>query len=367
MISRFPFYRQLDEMDCGPTCLKMIAAHHGKTFSLQYLREKSYYNRNGVSLKGIIEAADQIGLRTMPVKIPFYKNGNGGPSFEDAPLPCIVHWSQEHFIVVYKYDKKKVWIADPAKGKHKLDHNVFQKGWVSDGNKGVALLLDTTPDFYKAEEETLDKQSFGFLLKYLLNYRKLLLQLLVGLLLASLFQLVIPFLTQSIVDVGIENQNINFIWLILIAQLMIFVGQTSVSLLQSWILLHVSTRINVSLISDFLIKLMRLPIGFFDAKMTGDLLQRITDHTRIESFLTSSTLSILFSVVNLLVFGIVLFIYNIPIFLIFFFSSVIYLVWITIFLKKRKEIDYQRFGEIIQQPKCSHRIDSRHAGNQTSK
>lgn len=346
MFKKFPFYRQLDIMDCGPTCLKMISRHHGKNFTLQYLRDRSYYTRNGVSVKGIMEAADSIGFRTVPVKVPL--DDPRIPSLANAPLPCIVHWNQNHFVVLYKYDSKGAWIADPASGKYKLTHEDFKKNWISDGEKGVALLLEPTPDFYTHEGELIDKKGFVFLFKYLLPYRLFLFQLIIGLLLGSLFQLVFPFLTQSIVDIGIENQNIEFIWLILIGQLMIFLGQTIVSILQSWILLHVSTRINVSLISDFLIKLMKLPIAFFDAKMIGDLLQRIGDHSRIESFLTSSTLSILFSFVNLLTFGAVLLLYNWTIFLVFVLASTLYILWILVFLKKRKEVDYQRFNELSE-------------------
>lgn len=348
MLKTFPFYKQLDQMDCGPTCLKMISAYYGNNYSLQYLREKTFFSRSGVSLKGIIDAAQNIGLRTMPVKIYFNQNEVKKASLLEAPLPCIVHWNQRHFVVVYKYSKKYVWIADPANGKHKIDHQSFQKNWLSDGQKGIALLLDTTPDFFQHVGQKINKQGFGFLFKYLHPYKKLLFQLSIGLILASLFQLIVPFLTQSIVDIGIENQNIPFIWLILIAQLMVFVGQTTVNVLQSWILLHVSTRINVSLLSDFLIKLMKLPIGFFDAKMVGDLLQRIGDHNRIEAFLTGSTLSVIFSIVNLFVFGGVLLVYNFSIFLTFVIASVFYVSWIFIFLKKRKEVDYQRFGELSQ-------------------
>jgi ATP-binding cassette subfamily B protein len=240
----------------------MIAAHHGRTYSLPYLRDKSYYSRNGVSMQGIMEAAEHIGYRTLPVKVPFSQNGHAEPNLLEAPLPAIVHWNQQHFVVVYKANKKHIHVADPAQGKFKLDHQSFKKSWLSDGDQGIALLLETTPDFYSREGEELDKTSFGYLFRYLIPHKKLLLQFALGLLLASVFQLIFPFLTQSIVDVGIKNQNIGFIYLILIAQLMLFVGQTSVSFIQNWIVLHIGTRLNISLISDFLIKLMRLPIGF---------------------------------------------------------------------------------------------------------
>lgn len=348
MLKRFPYYRQLDAMDCGPTCLRMIAEHYGKSFSLDFLRGKSHISREGVSAKGISVAAENIGMRTMAVKLPFESPDESTPGLLNAPLPCIVHWNQQHFIVVYKTDKKHVWIADPAEGKFKLTHSEFKKSWFSDSKLGVALIVEPTPKFYEQESEPTDKAGFAYLFKYLTPYRKLIFQLFLGLLLGSLFQLVFPFLTQAIVDIGIENQNVGFIWLILAAQLMIFFGQTTVQVLQSWILLHVSTRINVSLISDFLIKLMRLPIAFFDTKMIGDLMQRIGDHTRIEAFLTTSTLQIIFSFVNFIVFGAVLLIYNVDIFLIFLVSSVLYILWIFVFLKKRRDVDYRRFQELSQ-------------------
>jgi len=270
MLKQFPIYRQLDAMDCGPTCLRMIAAHHGKFFTLETLREKAHFARDGVSARGIIEAGENIGLRMMAVQLPF-SSSNEEADFLEVPLPCIVHWNQNHFVVVFKTEKKHVWIADPESGEQKLTHTEFNKYWISDGAEGIVILSETTPQFYEQEGEEIDKQGFGYLLSYLRPYRKLLFQLFLGLLLGSLFQLIFPFLTQAIVDIGIDNQNIGFIWLILAAQLMIFFGQTVVQVLQSWILLHVSTRINVSLISDFLVKMMRLPIAFFDTKMIGGM------------------------------------------------------------------------------------------------
>ena len=248
MLKQFPFYKQLDAMDCGPTCLRMIAAHHGKFFSLESLRESSFISREGVSAKGISLAAERLGFRTATVQLPFSSDLENELGLIDAPFPMIVHWKQNHFVVVFKIDKKYVWIADPDDGKHKLTHAEFKKNWLSDNESGVAILLETTPKFYEQTGEKNNKAGFSYLFKYLIPYRKLIFQLFIGLLLGSLFQLIFPFLTQAIVDIGIENQNIGFIWLILVAQLMIFFGQTAVQTLQSWILLHVSTRINVSLI-----------------------------------------------------------------------------------------------------------------------
>lgn len=346
MLDRFPHYYQLDFMDCGPTSLRIIAKYYGRNYSLQYLREHSYIDREGVSLQGIIEAAEHIGMRTLPVKLPFQGQSKEHAYLTTAPLPCIVHWRQEHFLVVYKISKKFIWISDPAAGKFKLDHETFKKHWLSDGDMGIGLLLEPTPEFYQKGREKSDRANYLFLTTYLKPYRRFFVQLLLGLFLGSLFQLVFPFLTQAIVDVGIQNQNIGFIYLILIAQLMLFLGQTSVSVIQNWLLLHIGTRINVSLISDFLIKLMKLPIGFFDAKMVGDLLQRISDQSRIESFLTNSTLNFIFSAFNLLVFGVVLLIYDFRIFGIFLASSILYIIWIFVFLRRRKEVDYRRFQEL---------------------
>ena len=333
-------------MDCGPTCLRMVAKHFGQSFSLPFLRDKCYIDRNGVSLRGISEAAELIGLKTLAVKIPTTGKKNE-PSLAEAPMPTIVHWNQNHFVVAYKISKSHVWIADPGSGKYKLTISEFEKSWISDGNTGVVLLLEPTNDFGREEMEGETKEKgFSFIFGYLKPHKKLLFQLCIGLLLGTVFQLIFPFLTQSLVDIGIETKNLNFIHLVLAGQLALFVGSTSVRFIQSWILLHVSVRINVNLIADFLIKLMHLPLGYFDSKNTGDLLQRISDHKRIESFLTTSSLSILLSIVNIVVFGVVLIIYSVPIFLIFLIASILYIGWIFFFLRLRKEVDYIAFRQL---------------------
>ncbi len=348
MKKRFPAYKQLDAMDCGPSCLKIIAQYYGKFFSLQSLREKCSINREGVSLLGISDAAELIGFRTVGSRIDFEKLK------DEVPLPCIAHWNQRHFVVIYDIKSKKgedmICISDPAHGKVKYSKKEFLKAWASTVNnnkeEGVVLMLEPTPDFFKQEDEQLNKKSFRFLFSYLKPHKRYLFQLVLGLILGSLLQLIFPFLTQSIVDIGINNQDLGFITLILIAQLVLFISQTSVEFIRSWILLHISTRINVSLISDFLIKLMKLPIGFFDQKMIGDLMQRISDHTRIESFLTGSSLQILFAFVNLIIFAIVLGIYSLKILLIFLIGSALYAAWVSVFMKKRREIDYKRFSQM---------------------
>lgn len=341
----FKHYRQLDSMDCGPTCLRMIAQHYGKSYSLPFLRERCYIDRAGVSLKGISEAAEHIGFRSLAVKIPF-KNKRHEPSLLEAPLPAVLHWNQNHFVVAYKANKKHVWIADPSDGKHKLRIHEFEKSWISDSDQGVALLLEPGNEFYKDDLEEETKTGFGFIFQYIKPYRKLMVQLILGLLLGTVFQLIFPFLTQSLVDIGIDTKNLNFIYIVLAGQLMLFFGSTTVRFIQSWILLHISVRLNVNLISDFLIKLMKLPLGFFDSKNTGDLLQRISDHRRIESFLTNSSLSILLAVTNIIIFGLVLIVYSLKIFLIFLIASVLYVLWVFIFLKMRKEVDYRAFQQM---------------------
>ncbi len=343
-MASFPFYKQLDAMDCGPSCVRMIAKFYGKSYSLQTLREKSYLSRDGVSMMGISEAAESIGFRTMGVSLTPEK------LFSTAPLPLVVHWKQNHFVVVYKVTKDTVYVADPAFGLVKYTKAEFLKNWISvqqDGEKkGLALLLETTPDFYAEEGEVVDKSSFRFLLSYIKPHRKYIVQLILGMLLGSMLQLLFPFLTQSIVDVGINNNDINFIYLILIAQLVLFISRMSVDFIRGWILLHLSTRMNISLISDFLIKLMKLPLGFFDIKLIGDILQRIGDHRRIEHFLTTSSLNIIFSLFNLVIFGIVLAIYSWKILLLFIFGSFLYFLWLSIFMRKRRELDFKRFSKL---------------------
>ena len=344
----FTFYRQLDAMDCGPSCLRMVAAHYGRQYSLQFLRERSYIDREGVSLRGIAEAAEQIGFTTVAVKMPFDSDDPEAAALTHAPLPAIVHWKQRHFVVVYRFRKKHVWIADPAKGLLKLSQREFLDGWQSDGEEGIALLLEPTPEFYAEEGEQIKRTSWRHLFGYLRPYRQLVWQLLIGLIVGGVLQLLFPFLTQAVVDIGIENQDLHFIWLILLAQLMLFLGQTSVQFIQSWILLHIGTRVNISLISDFLRKLMRLPIAFFDTKMIGDLLQRIGDQRRIEQLLTTSSLSVLFSAFNLVLFGFVLGWYHRGILLIFVVASLLYLGWIFLFLRRRAVVDHQRFEQLAE-------------------
>ncbi|MCX6222326.1 MAG: peptidase domain-containing ABC transporter [Bacteroidia bacterium] len=343
---RFPFYKQLDAMDCGPSCLRMIAKYYGKNISLQTIRKMSFLTREGVSFLGLSDAAESLGMRSVGARVGFQQLS------EEIPLPAVVHWKNEHFVVVYGVKRGKVQVADPAFGLISYKREEFLKGWsgITDENsaKGLVLIIEPTPDFYQLQDEKIDKSSFTFLFSYFRNQKKFLWQLLLGLILGSLFQLIFPLLTQSMVDVGINNQDIGFVTLILIAQLILFVSQMTVEFFRGWILLHLTTRLNISLISDFLIKLMKLPIAYFDTKMIGDLLQRIGDHTRIENFITNQTLTVLFSMVNLFVFSIVLALYSWTILLIFLLGSALYVAWIVLFLKRRRELDFHRFRQLSE-------------------
>lgn len=349
-MKKFPFYKQPDTKDCGPTCLRIVSKYYGKSISLQQIRALSETTREGSSLLGLSDAAENLGFRSLGVQVDFKT------LVEEVPLPCVVHWNKNHFVVVYKADKNnKIYISDPSYGLITYNQEEFIKAWIGENanentEEGIALILETTPAFFQTEFDNEEsKASFSFLSKYLFKYKSLVLQLAVGLLAGSLLSLVFPFLTQSIVDVGIQNQDINFIYLVLLAQIMLFFGRMGIETIRSWILLHLSARINISIISDFFIKLMKLPISFFDTRMTGDIMQRINDHHRIEQLLTSSSLNTLFSLVNLIIFSIVLLLYDYRLFIVYLVGAVAYIGWISFFLKKRKELDYKRFSQVSQE------------------
>jgi ATP-binding cassette subfamily B protein len=343
----FPTYRQLDQMDCGPTCLRMIAKHYGKNYSPESLRNMSSATREGVSLLGISDAAEKIGFKTLAASIDLKQLD------EEVIFPCIIHWNQNHYVVIppqncsIKNPKARLLIADPAHGLVKLDQPTFLNSWISkSNNQGIVLLLEPTPLFYQQEDDPKVNTGFTFLFQYIKPYKKYIGQLLLGMILTSLLSLIFPFLTQSMVDFGVNHQNIGFIKLVLISQLVLFAGTTAVEMIRSWIILHMNSRINISIISDFLIKLMKLPIRFFDTKMIGDITQRISDHSKIEYFLTTNTLNTLFSFVSLLVFSLVLGIYSFKVLIIFLGGSTLSVLWIILFLKNRKELDYKRFQQL---------------------
>ncbi|MEO6976956.1 MAG: peptidase domain-containing ABC transporter [Mucilaginibacter sp.] len=334
----FTHYKQPDQMDCGPTCLRMVAKHYGRNFSVQTLRKLCEINREGVSLLGISDAAEKTGFRSLGVKLSVAQ-------IKEAELPCILHWRQNHFVVLYKIKNHKYYLADPAAGLVTLNEADFTRNWVGDkeNEEGIAMLLSPTPQFYEQDDEKGTEVSWSFLFRYLIAYRKLVLQLLFGLGIGSLLQLIAPFLTQSVVDIGINTRNLNFVYIILIAQTALIIGRVSVEFIRSWILLHISTRINISILTDFLIKLMKLPMSFFDTKMTGDIMQRMNDQKNIQTFLTGSTLSTVFSMFNLVVFSVVLAYYNIGVFFVFAVSSALYIGWIVLFLKRRRALNYKSF------------------------
>ena len=367
----FPYYTQLDAMDCGPTSLRIVAQYYGRHYSLQNLRERCHLTREGVSLLGISDAAESIGFRTTGVKITWEQLR------DEALLPCIVHWNQQHFVVVYKIEKKRgkwrVYVSDPASGLLEYSEEQFLKAWIqirelpdaadqSDGpdrdtrsgppassfrssGRGIALLLEPTPAFYREKGDEDKRLKPGYLLQYLRPYKNYLAQLALAMLTASVLSLILPFLTQSVVDKGIGTGNLSFVVMMLVAQVVLVLGQTANNLIRSWLMLHMTTRISISLISDFLSKLMRLPIAFFDSKMVGDIMQRIGDYDRIQSFLTGSLLSMAMAVVSFVIYGAVMGGYDPTILGIFLLGSALYVGWILLFMKRRRKLDYMRFQE----------------------
>ncbi|MDB5029328.1 MAG: transporter related [Mucilaginibacter sp.] len=337
LMLKFPHYKQQDQRDCGPTCLRMVAKHYGRNFPIQKLRTLCFINRRGVSLLAISEAAEKIGFRSLGVKLTI-------DQLKEAELPCLLHWRQNHFVVLYKIKRGVFYIADPAKGLVNYTEQEFAKNWF--GHKemydGISLLLSPTPKFFEQEDEK-KKLNWWSILRYFYAYRQLFIQLIFGLSIGTLLSLITPFLTQSMVDIGINTRNISFVYLILIAQVMLFIGNMSVNFIRSWILLHVSSRINISILTDFLMKLMKLPVSYFETKTTGDIMQRMSDQRDIESFLTGTTLSTLFSMINLVIFTIILVYYNAVIFMVSLISTILYTVWIVAFLKRRREINYKQF------------------------
>ena len=344
-MSRFPFYQQPDAMDCGPTCLRMIAKYYGCTLSLQKLRTLSETTREGSSLLYLSRAAEAVGFRTLGVKVNFQK------LIQEAPFPCIISWQQNHFVVVHKIKKDKIFVVDPAHGHIIFSTKDFLEGWIganatTETREGIVLLLEPTPKLEQSEEDNRSlQQGLGFLFQYVLRYKRLMTQLFIGLIATSILQLISPFLTQSVVDIGIKNANLHFVYLVFIAQVLLFLGRTSIQLIRSWLLLHIGTRINIAIISDFFIKLMKLPMAFFDVKMMGDMMQRIHDHGRIRKLLTITTLNIFFSFIQLIIFVPFLIWYNVQLFWIYCIGNILYVLWILLFLNKRKVLDYKQFAQ----------------------
>lgn len=339
----FPITFQHDSMQCGIACLQMICKHFGREYSLDFLSKLCFATNEGVSLLGINDAANKLGLKTLCVKASMNE-------LDQISLPAILHWNQKHFVVLYKIKKgRKYYIADPGKGLTTHTNKEMQEHWLSTNSKGVAMMLEPTPHFYDTKNASgvgeKEIHSFRFLYGYVRRYYKYFGMIAVGLALGSIIQLVLPFLTQAIVDKGIKHQDLNIILLILFGQLMLTISRTFIDFLRRWILLRISMKINISLISDFFIKLLKLPMSFFDTKLLGDLMQRMNDHGRVNNFLTQNVLNIVFSLLTLIVFSVVLVIYDKFVFLVFLIGSMLYGGWIALFLKRRKVIDYELFEQ----------------------
>lgn len=335
----FTYYKQQDSLDCGPTCLRMVAKHYGRSFSIQKLRELCFTGRGGTTMWNISDAAEKIGLRSLGVRITLEQ-------LKDVQLPCILHWRQNHYVILYKIKNSIYHIADPARGLIALPEKEFTKNWFSHKElyDGISLLLGPIASFYEMEDDEGSGVKWTTIFRYYYNYKQLFFQLILGLMVGTLIQLVTPFFTQALVDTGINTRNLSFVYLILIAQFMLFFGSLTVNFVRSWILLHISVRINVSILTDFLLKLMKLPMSFFESKTTGDIIQRMSDQQKIESFLTGTALNTLFSLVSLIVFTIALVYYNPVIFFISLVTTGIYMLWIVIFLKRRRELNYKQFS-----------------------
>lgn len=344
-MTKIPFIKQHDSMQCGTACLFMICHHYGLNISLDEIDALCMPTKEGMSMLGLKESAKKLGLKCSALKAPL-------AILSQLQLPCLLHWNQNHFVVLYELGKKgkKFKIADPGKGLISYSRKEFEDHWISsehDGEPcGIVMELIPTESFHKQMTEHVPKKrSFRYLLEYIKQYRKYFVQIILGLLLGCILQLILPFLTQAIVDVGIKNGDIGFIWLVLLGELMIVIGRTATDFIRRWLLLHISMRINISLVSDFFIKLLKLPMSFFDTKLMGDLLQRIGDHSRVQKFLTGQVLNIIFTFLSFMIFGIVLLIFDKIIFGIFVTGSIAYGLWISSFLRRRKVIDYELFEQ----------------------
>lgn len=337
------YVRQLDSMQCGVACLSMICNHYGKNISVRTLSTICFASNEGASLKDLSEAATLLGFNTYSCRVSI-------SDLSESNIPCILHWNQKHFVVLYKIKNNHYYIADPGRGEIIYSEEEFKKYWIStivDGkDMGITLFLNPEPTFYqKIEDETNTPRSFSFLFSYVKQYRKYFGQIVLGLLVGCVLQLIFPFLTQAIVDIGITHKSINFIWLILLGQIMLTFSRSIIDFIRRWLLLHISMRINISFVSDFFIKLLKLPMSFFDTKLMGDLLQRISDHSRVENFLTKELLSITFSILSFIIFGIVLCVYDKLIFCVFLLGSLIYGAWLMVFIKRRRVLDYEIFDK----------------------
>jgi ATP-binding cassette subfamily B protein len=350
MLKSMKFHPQRDQMDCGAACLAMIAEVYGKSYPVPYLREECFLTREGVSLLGITEAARKIGFEALTVKLTPGKLKN-----KEIPLPCILHWNQNHFVVLRKapcakkndniFSSMKWKIADPAHGFVSLSESRFLKSWLSDNEKGIALFLSPNEPFYETEPPVSNRLSFKYLFDYLKSFKWQFGGMFILLLLGSLISLIFPFLTQNLIDKGVNAKNLNFVTVILLAQLAVFFGSITIEIIRNRLLLFVGTMLSIRIISEFLEKLLKLPIRFFDTKMKGDFQQRIQDNERIEHFLTSQSLLTFFSIITFSVFFGVLWYYSFKILIIYLTITILSIIWSVFWLKKRKILDYFRFQE----------------------
>jgi ATP-binding cassette subfamily B protein len=335
---KFPHEFQLDTKDCGPTCIKIIAKFYGRFYSLSYLRDLCGITREGVSFLDISDACESISLRTKCIKIDL-------DTLQTIPLPCIIHWKDSHFIVVYKTTKKQVFVSDPAKGLLKYSVNDFKEGWSGCTNMGTVLAIEPMADFKQrsAINKMERKMTLENFLGYFMPYKKSFLNLFIVMLIVTVLQAFLPFISKSIIDVGIQTNDLDFIDLVLIANIAIIVSILLSNMVRDWILLHITSRVNISLISDYLIKLMKLSITFFENKLIGDILQRVQDHERIRDFIMNNSLNFIFSILTFFVFGIILFVYNPILCLIYFTGSTLFILWVVFFLRFRKKLDWEYF------------------------
>lgn len=338
----FPFYRQLNTMDCGPTCLRMIARYYGRHFNTDSIRQKTGLGKQGVSLLGISETAEKMGFRTRGVQIGFDK-------LKSVPMPAILHWNHNHFVVLVDIKRKSVKIADPGRGIISYPVKEFERKWTTNKSEnqqwtGTALLLEPTPDFYESGSEREHGLKWSFIMQYLKGSRWPLIQVCFALLMGMLLQLIMPFLTQSIVDNGINAGNMQYITLVLFAQLMLTFSSTVIGFVRSRLQMAISGTINISILSDFWIKLTRLPLSYYDSRHTGDTLQRISDNNKIQSFLTGQTLGTLFSMLNFVIYAFILIMYDVHLFLLFAIGNVLYFGWIKIFMRFRRNINHEVFA-----------------------
>lgn len=366
---KFPNFRQMDAMDCGPTCLKIISSFYGKLISKEAISDSSDFGLDGVSIRGLLNGAEKINFRALPISTSF------STLRDEVPLPCIAYWKQSHFLVVYDINDRHIFISDPAVGLIKYDIDFFISNWTSKTNnegekEGILILLEPSNEFFNDKKDLNDtyeqnasgqskvtnKSGLAFLIPYLRPFRKSWIQLFLGLLAVIIIQLIIPFITQSVVDYGIAYQDMKFIYLLLLAQIVLFISKTSVEIIRDWLLLHVGSRISVTILTDFLIKLLKLPISFFESRSTGDILQRVQDHRVIQQFLSDQSLLLMFSVLNLIVFGVVLAFFNSFIFLVYLIGTILYVLWILAFMKKRKIINYMRFDQMSASQSSSMQI-----------